>query len=146
MLVAWVAIAALAPVGAGAAPASEEAAVKAATAWFDLLDSNQVDRAYQEADASMREKATLEQWRQVVQDTRAGLGRRVSRTLTDSQVATNLPGAPKGEYCVRVYKSRFDVAGDATETLTLVVGKDGRWRVMSYGVYPIRPPSPAPGK
>ena len=59
----------------------------------------------------------------------APLGHVISRKLEAAQHATELPGAPDGEYVVIRFRTTFDHTRDATETITPMKQADGSWRV-----------------
>jgi hypothetical protein len=63
---------------------------------------------------------------------RTPLGRCLSRTLRSHKLVDSLPGAPKGPYVVLQFESDFERREHAVETVTPVLGPDGRWRVAGY--------------
>ncbi len=63
---------------------------------------------------------------------RSPLGAVVSRTLRDARPATELPGAPDGEYVVFQFDTRFEHKRTAVETVTPMKDSDGAWRVSGY--------------
>jgi hypothetical protein len=63
---------------------------------------------------------------------RKPLGKTISRKLKNKIYATSLPGAPDGEYVVIQYETTFENKKSAIETITLMLDKDGKWRVSGY--------------
>ncbi|PSH02702.1 MAG: hypothetical protein CXZ00_16045 [Acidobacteria bacterium] len=72
------------------------------------------------------------QWKQMLQATRAPLGRAISRNVKSAMYKTSLPGAPDGQYVVIQYETSFEHKKSATETVTPALGKDGQWRMSGY--------------
>ena len=69
-------------------------------------------------------------WADQLGAARGPLGALTSRTLVVEQFKDALPGAPPGEYAVQQYHAASDELHAVTETLTLVRGADGQWRVV----------------
>ena len=46
--------------------------------------------------------------------------------------ATELPGAPDGEYVVFEFQTRFERKRAAIETVSPMRDRDGQWRVSGY--------------
>ena len=65
---------------------------------------------------------------------RAPLGRVLSRHLAQAKPATELPGAPDGEYVVFQFDTAFERKRAAVETVTPMRDADGHWRVSGYFV------------
>lgn len=74
------------------------------------------------------------QWAQSVQRVRQSLGRVVARRLTSATPATELPGAPDGQYLVLQFETEFEHKQSAVETVTPMLDVDGVWRVSGYFV------------
>ena len=60
------------------------------------------------------------------------MGKLLSRKLKSATYKTTMPGAPDGEYVVIQYDSSFEHKQAAVETVTPMLGKDGKWRVSGY--------------
>lgn len=73
-----------------------------------------------------------EQWARSLDAARTPLGAVVSRTLREVRPATELPGAPDGEYVVFQFDTAFEHKRAAVETVTPMRDSDGRWRVSGY--------------
>ena len=56
----------------------------------------------------------------------------VARTLRTGRPATELPGAPDGQYVVFEFDTQFAHKRAAVETVTPMRDTDGRWRVSGY--------------
>ena len=63
---------------------------------------------------------------------RAPLGKLVSRELASKQYATELPGAPDGEYVIIQFATSFENKKTAVETITPMLAPGGSWKVSGY--------------
>ena len=64
---------------------------------------------------------------------RKPLGNLISRETKNTIYKTSLKGAPKGQYVIVHFKTSFENEKSALEKLTLMLDKDGNWRVSGYG-------------
>lgn len=110
----------------------EKAAVAAAQKWLSVVDSGQYAESWQQASAYFRNAVTREKWEQSLRGVRKPLGKLVSRKLKTSMYKSSLPGAPDGEYVVMQFDTSFAQKKSAVETVTMVLDKDGQWRVAGY--------------
>ena len=110
----------------------EKAALAAAQAWLDLVDSGKYDTSWNDAAQYFKSSISQSSWRQSLQAVRAPLGKNESRKLMAAKYATSLPGAPDGEYVVIQFGSSFESKKEAVETITPMREKDGSWRVSGY--------------
>ena len=85
-------------------------------------------------DASVLFKRAIQpdQWSASLHAAREPLGKLVSRALQNETLATELPGAPDGEYAVLQFESSFEKKKQAIETVTPMRDVDGAWRVSGY--------------
>jgi predicted SnoaL-like aldol condensation-catalyzing enzyme len=60
------------------------------------------------------------------------LGKVISRKLKTTSYQTTLPGAPDGQYVVIQFETSFQNKKSASEIVTPMVDKDGKWRVSGY--------------
>ena len=63
---------------------------------------------------------------------RGSLGGLKSRRLVSAKYTRSLHGAPDGEYVVIQFATSFEKRAEATETVTPMKDRDGRWRVSGY--------------
>ena len=118
--------------GRTAEPAKEKAAVSAAEQWLSLVDEGKYGESWKEAAGYFRNAVKQEQWEQAAQAVRKPLGKLVSRKVKSTAYQTTLPGAPDGEYVVIEFATAFENKKTATETVTPMMDKDGKWRVSGY--------------
>jgi Protein of unknown function (DUF4019) len=109
-----------------------KAAEAAAEAWLKFVDSGDYSQSWLQASSSFKAAVSEKQWEQQVQAARAPLGALISRKLKSAEYATQLPGAPDGQYYVLRYDTSFANKKSAVETVTPMLDKDGQWRVSGY--------------
>jgi hypothetical protein len=56
----------------------------------------------------------------------------VSRKEKSLEFSDSLPGAPDGRYAMLQFATEFARKKEAVETLSLLQGTDGQWRVVGY--------------
>ena len=111
---------------------AEKTAIARASAWLSLVDQGNYVESWNQASGFFKAAVTQEQWQQSLRAFRLPLGKVVARKLKSKQYTTTLPGAPDGEYVVIQYETTFENKQSATETVTPMLDKDGKWRVSGY--------------
>jgi hypothetical protein len=124
----------LAMAGGAAAGEVEDQAVKVAKKWLELVDAGEYRESWRQAASLFRGAVTEPQWKAALEGSRTPLGAMKSRRLKAANFATELPGAPDGEYVVIQFESSFENRKSAVETVTPMKDKDGEWRVSGYFV------------
>jgi hypothetical protein len=115
-----------------AAPAKEAAAEQVARRWLAMVDNGDYGGSWHAASGYFRRAIDNERWRQTLAGVRGPLGAVVSRTLKARTYATELPGAPDGEYVVIQFDTTFQNKRSSVETVTPMLDQDGVWRVSGY--------------
>jgi hypothetical protein len=110
----------------------EQHAVMSAEAWLDLVDDGDYERSWETAADYFKQAVTKDQWEQSLQAVRSPLGDVISREVISTTYATELPGAPDGEYVVIQFAASFKAKKSAVETVTPMKDEDGSWRVSGY--------------
>lgn len=111
----------------------EEDAAKAGQKWLSLVDEQKYEESWNQASPMFRSQVPKEQWVDSLKRFREPLGMVVSRTVSRVQFATELRGAPDGDYAIIHFTTEFAQKG-ATERLTLIK-EDERWQTVAYGIY-----------
>ncbi|MGA8164637.1 MAG: DUF4019 domain-containing protein [Waddliaceae bacterium] len=109
-----------------------KASAQAAQRWLQLVDQGKYEQSLGVASANLRLIFPRQRWVYLMQNIRKPLGQVRSRKLLDQKEAKDPPNLPKGNYMVIVYGTSFSRRKSAHELVTLVQGRDGRWRVLTY--------------
>ncbi len=112
--------------------AAEKAAVEAATQWVALVDEGKYAQSWDNAAGYFKGAVKKDQWEASLSAGRKPLGKVLSRKVKTKQYTTTLPGAPDGQYVVIHYETSFERKASATETITPMREKDGKWKVAGY--------------
>jgi hypothetical protein len=112
--------------------AAAKEATRTAVEWLALVDDGKYKESWDAASPLLRNAVTKQKFAQISAGARKPLGKLVSRDLKSAQYATSLPGAPDGQYVVIRYATSFENKKSATETITPMLDKDGKWRVSGY--------------
>jgi len=115
---------------ASAAPSSSESAASA-RGWLALIDGQHWEQSWSAAGAAFKSHISAADWASKAQPVRQPLGSVSSRTLASVLKATQLPGAPEGQYEVLQFTTNFETKVGAIETVTLVHEPSG-WKVDGY--------------
>ena len=131
---AWLSGLSLAGLGrpAGVHPDWERDATGAARAWLQLVDQGRHPASWAQAAPLLREGVGPRDWDAALRATRAPLGRCFWRKLQSWTAVEGPPGELRGPYGVIRFESVFEGRSRAIETITPVLGADGRWRVAAY--------------
>jgi hypothetical protein len=133
-LAAWLSALSLAGLGrpAGAHPDWERGATSVARSWLRLVDDGRHPASWAAAAPLLREEVGAREWDAALRAARAPLGRCLWRRLLSRAVVEGPPGPRRGPYIVIRFESLFARRTGAVETITPVLGPDGRWRVAAY--------------
>jgi serine/threonine-protein kinase len=113
-------------------PTWEREATCVAQSWLQLVDDERHPASWAAAAPLLREEIGPREWDAALRTVRAPLGRCLWRKLRSRAVVEGPPGALRGPYVVIRFDSEFERGGSAGETITPVLGPDGRWRVAAY--------------
>ena len=111
---------------------AEQAALAAAETWLALIDNDEENESWNQAASNFKIALTAEQWKEALDAAHSPIGKAVSRKLKSKTYATELPGAPDGEYVVVEFETRFEKKQNGTETVVPIKDTDGEWRVSGY--------------
>ena len=110
----------------------ENKAIKSAEAFLSLVDSGKYEKSWDEASLFFKSQITQKQWSEKLSALRPFFGNIIHRTVKHTRYLTSVPGAPDGEYVIVVFQSSFEKKTSASETVTPMLDKDGKWRVTGY--------------
>jgi hypothetical protein len=112
----------------------DPAAERAARDWLALIDAGDAASSWVEAASFFRGAVPQDQWAHALSGVRGPLGAVRTRTLQAAHPATELPGAPDGQYVVFEFHTQFERKRSAVETVSPMRDQDGQWRVSGYYV------------
>lgn len=110
----------------------ESAAV--AKKYVEDLDKGLYSQSWVEGDKLFQSTIDEKDWTLALEGSRKLLGKVQSRNLKDQRIAWNPKGLPPGAYMVVIYNTAFEKSPAATELVTLRLGSDNKWRVLTYQV------------
>jgi hypothetical protein len=108
--------------------------VAAATSWLELIDAGKYDDAWAASADEIKNVGPKENFAKMMEQTRAPLGKQVSRAVKDKGYAKDPQNAPPGEYVQIHFNSSFENAKSATELVIVKQQPDGLWKVGQYSV------------
>jgi hypothetical protein len=110
----------------------ENTQVSAANVWLHLIDSGDYSESWKEASTYFRGAMSEKSWVASLEGLRKPFGKLIKRDTVITEEANSLPGAPDGSYVVISFKTAFEQKKSATETVTFMLDKDGKWRAAGY--------------
>ena len=110
--------------------------VAAATTWLELIDAGKYDDAWAASADEIKTVGPKEGFGKMMEQTRAPLGKEVSRAVKDKAYAKDPQNAPPGEYVQMHFTTSFENAKAATELVIVKKQPDGVWKVGQYSVNP----------
>ena len=110
--------------------------VAAATSWLELIDAGKYDDAWAASADEIKGVGPKEAFAKMMEQTRAPLGKEISRTVKDKGYAKDPQNAPPGEYVQIHFTTSFENAKSATELVIVKKQPDGAWKVGQYSVNP----------
>jgi hypothetical protein len=113
-----------------------ESSGQLAQAWLAHVDGGDYGQSWKESAARFRATVTEAQWVAMLKQVRQPLGGTASRELTEATFTHEAPRAPKGDYWIVKFTTKFE-AISANEFITLTAEADGSWRVVGYFIRPI---------
>lgn len=114
---------------------SSKPAVEATHKWLSMVDAGQYAQSWDAAASPFQEHMSKQDWQNALQQVRSPLGQVQSRNLKSATHATDLPGAPKGDYYVVKYQTKFTNGPETTETVVPML-QNGQWKVSGYFIKP----------
>ena len=110
----------------------DNAALHADMAWLHLIDTGDLQAAWNNAAKVMQSVLPEPQFASSIGGARNPLGSPGGRELLHVQDATTLPGAPDGHYVIAQYQTDFANKPHAVETIVASQESDGSWHVAGY--------------
>jgi hypothetical protein len=130
-LLALVALAIAASMPAGAQGTRANEVQTAARAWLALADKLDGPDTFATAGKKFQSTMPADRWAKALKDARAPYGTNLSRAVVSTQFVNSIPGEPKGDYALVLFRSSFANRDFARERLTLENTPKG-WKVIGY--------------
>lgn len=113
---------------------AESEALSAAERWLALIDRGDAAASWAETAKLFQAAVDEARWAESLEAARRPLGRPVARSVQSMQYATELPGAPDGEYVVLEFETTFEHKKKGGERVVMMKEPDGSWRAAGYYV------------
>ena len=110
--------------------------IAAATSWLELIDAGKYADAWAASADEIKTVGPKEAFAKMMEQTRAPLGKELSRVVKDKGYAKDPQNAPPGEYVQIHFTTSFENAKSATELVIVKKQPDGTWKVGQYSVNP----------
>jgi Protein of unknown function (DUF4019) len=110
--------------------------IAAATSWLEIIDAGKYNDAWGASADEIKSVGPKEGFAKMMEQTRAPLGKEVSRAVKDKGYAKDPQNAPPGEYVQIHFTTAFENAKSATELVIVKKQPDGVWKVGQYSVNP----------
>jgi len=107
-------------------------ALENAKIWMEMVDNGKYSESWEDAATYFKAAVKKEEWEESIKNIRESMGKVLSRNLISQTYATELPGAPDGEYYVIQFQTSFSKKKNSVETITPTKDKDGIWRMSGY--------------
>ena len=119
---------------AGGVATAVATAQEVAAVWLKNVDRSAYGESWDCSALSFQRTVSKEQWVKQLGTVRAPLGHTQTRTVRSAKHATELLGAPHGDYVIISYDTQFSNKETAIETVTPMRDEDGVWRVSGYHI------------
>ncbi len=107
-------------------------ALQADTDWLHFIDAGDYPDAWKTAAKGMQDAMPETNFAKAMSGARNPLGTLTTRTLSNVQSKTKLPGAPDGHYVIAQYSAHFANKANGIETVVASQAADGSWHVTGY--------------
>lgn len=115
------------------AQANTDAAEAAVLAWLEAIDNGEYELAWEESSPLLQRPLSPSMLERTISAARRDFGAVESRRRTRVVSETSMPGAPRNDYRVFTYQTRFANQPNITETITPHL-EEGVWKVSGYYV------------
>jgi hypothetical protein len=114
---------------------SIETARKAAENWMLLWDSGKYKESYAELSSSTKKVFDEKTWSADRVTAHKSFGKLKSRKIIQIQLIKSLPYIPDSSGAIFWYLSSYENQEKVFESFSVILGKDGTWRVANYNTF-----------
>ena len=111
---------------------AEKEGAQSAEHWLTIVDNGAYGESWVESAVIFQSNVEQTEWVKMLGKVRQPLGANLDRSLEKSEYTSSLPGAPDGEYVVATFSASFEKKTKATETVTVAMSDEGKWKVAGY--------------
>jgi len=108
------------------------AAINATQTWLKIVDGGDYGKSWDEGSGYFKSVMSRDKWGLVIKANREPLGGVQTREVRGKQYLTSLDGLGDGQYVAIEFSTDFDNKKAATEAITTMLDKDGKWRTAIY--------------
>ena len=109
-----------------------ERSLNAAAQFLFLVDTEDYAMSWEVTSENLKKMLTQEAWNDQITEIRSFLGPIVERVQSSIAYTNSASDVPTGEYVIMTFMSKFELRERVTETITLMLGDNGQWRVVGY--------------
>ena len=111
----------------------DEATIISALEFLQMVDAGKYADSWQITDPNLQKNIPQNSWEKQMTEIRATFGEFVKRELEDVSFTAPSEELPDREFIMLEFSSQFKLK-EMNEIVTVVLGKDQRWRVVGYFV------------
>lgn len=134
LMIAVLAILPLLAIGSTLAAPPADIPVRTVEAWLHHVDALQYEASWTEASPFLQQHISKQEWKRILNSTRAPIGTVIARRHMVTQYASHLSGIPDGTYAILQFDSQFTGKDSMTETVVFSRESDGTWRAIGYSM------------
>ena len=109
-----------------------ERSLHAAAQFLFLVDTEDYATSWEVTSETLKKMLTQKAWNEQIAELRSFLGPIVERVQSSIAYTNSASDVPAGEYVILTFMSEFELRERVTETITLMLGDNGQWRVVGY--------------
>lgn len=110
---------------------ADERSLRRAREFLALVDASDWEGSWRSAGRLFQTQVTPSEWTAQIEPVRGPLGDVSSRSLSNVQRTSTVPGEPDGEFQIMQFQTHFENKGRSIETVVMMMGADG-WEVAGY--------------
>ena len=109
-----------------------ERSIFAASQFLFLVDTEEYAQSWEISSENLKKMLNKAAWQEQITKIRSFLGPVVERAYSSISYTDSAIDVPEGEYVVMTFVSKFELREKVIETITLMLGDNGEWRVAGY--------------
>jgi hypothetical protein len=110
----------------------ENIATETTSEWLKIIDLGFYEEGWENCAKIFKNAVEKFMFKQSLIGVRKPLGKVLKRKEISKKYTTTIPVAPDGEFVIIQFKTEFENKKEIDEIITVMIEKDGRWRVAGY--------------